>query len=52
MCIARRSAELRAKNVALRPPPEADKGNKSALQNKELKDGAPSRPHNDYILVR
>ena len=36
--------------VALRPPPVADKGSKSAVQNKELKECAPSAPHNDYIL--
>ena len=59
------SSELRAKNspqdcffnalsshVALRPPPVAEEGSKSALQNKELKDSAPSCPHNDCILVR
>ena len=39
-------------NVALRPPPVAEQGSKSARQNKELKECAPSAPHNDYILVR
>ena len=46
--VAKRSISFFA--VALRPPPVADKGSKSAVQNKELKDSAPSCPHNDYIL--
>jgi len=53
ICIARSVARCaRTSAVALRPPPAADEGSKSALQNKELKECAPSTPHNDYILVR
>ena len=43
---------LLRRNVALRPPPVADKGSKSARQNKELKEATLVATNNDYILTR
>jgi hypothetical protein len=43
---------LLRKNLALRPPPVADEGSKSARQNKELKEAALVATNNDYILTR
>ncbi len=39
-----------AELVALRPPPVADKGSKSAVQNKECREPAPRAKRDDYIL--
>ncbi len=57
---ARGSATLRAKNspqdcflnVALRPPPVAEEGSKSARQNKEYREPVPRAKRDDYILAR